>query len=31
MSHKMKNVHKISENMCKKAFVALKIIKNNEV
>ena len=28
MSLKMKNVHKISENMCKKAFFSMKLIKN---
>ena len=28
ISHFMKNEHKISENICKKAFIALKFIKN---
>ena len=30
ISNNMKNVHKISENICKKAFISLKFIKNEQ-
>ena len=30
ISHNMKNVHKISENIGKKAFISLKFIKNKQ-
>ena len=31
ISHNMKNVHKISENICKKAFISMKFIKKSRI